>query len=137
MLAGRKTSPRQVTRPMRKYPQIPRLAIVTSTNKKPRQESAGTQWWGPQRPPATMKIQAPSQAIRMAVMPTLSRNMWFSALAWISQFVRSYFLSGTARQRGAVVLSFRRHAAQAKKKSCGSVGWHSTQEAAPQEGGRR
>jgi hypothetical protein len=84
-----------------------------------------------------MKIHAPSQSIRMAVMPTLSRNLWFAAIAWISQFARSYFVSGTARRRGAVVLSFRRHAAQAKKKGCSSVGWHSTQEAAPQEGGRR
>jgi hypothetical protein len=84
-----------------------------------------------------MKIQTPSQTIRMAVMPTLSRNLWFAAIAWISDFVRSYFVSGTARQRGAVVLSFRRYAAQAKKKGCGSVGWHSTQEVAPQEGGRR
>jgi hypothetical protein len=84
-----------------------------------------------------MKIQTPSQSIRMAVMPTLSRNVWLAALAWISQFIRGYFVSGTAQQRGAAVLSFRRHAAQMKKKSCGSVGWHSTQEAAPQEGGRR
>jgi hypothetical protein len=83
-----------------------------------------------------MKIHAPSQSIRMAVMPTLSRNLWFAAIAWIAQFLRGYFVTGTARRRGAV-LSFRRHAAQARKKSSGSVGWHSTQEAAPQEGGRR
>jgi hypothetical protein len=123
---------------MSKYPhdRFPRLAIVTPTNKKLRQESAGKQWWGPQRPPASMKIQTPSQSIRMTVMPTLSRNLWFAAIASISQFIRGYFVSGTARQRGAV-LSFRRHAAQVRKKSSGSVGWHSTQEAAPQEGGRR
>jgi hypothetical protein len=124
---------------MSKHPQdrFSRLAIVNPTNKRLRQESAGKQWWGPQRPPAPMKIHGPSQSIRMAVMPTLSRNVWFAAIAWISQFLRGYFVSATARQRGAVVLSFRRHAAQVKKKGCGSVGWHSRQEAAPQEGGRR
>jgi hypothetical protein len=72
----------------------------------------------------------------MAVMPTLSRNLWFAAIAWISEFVRGYFVTGTAQQRNAVVLSFRRHAVQLGKKSSGRVGWPCDQEAAPQEGGR-
>jgi hypothetical protein len=95
-------------------------------------------------------MQAPSQAIRMAVMPTLSRNVWLAALARIWDFIRDYFVSGTAQQRGAVVLSFRRHAAQARglhravpdgsmagKKCSSSVLWDGDQEATPQEGGIR
>ena len=128
---------------MSKYPQdrFPRLSIVGSTNKKLR--PVGTQWWGPKRsrnlslhnqPP--QKLHAPSQSIRMAVMPTLSRNLWVTAIARICHLIRDYFVTGTAQQRGAVVLSFRRHAAQARKKSSGSVCWHSDQEVAPQEGGR-
>ena len=128
---------------MNKYPQdrFPRLSIVGSTNKKLR--PAGTQWWGPKRPcelslqnePA-QKVQVPSQSIRMAVMPALSRNVWFAAIVRICHFIRDYFVTGAAQQRGAEILSFRRHAAQARKKSSGSVYWHSEQEVAPQEGGR-
>ncbi len=52
----------------------------------------------------------PSEAIRMAVMPTLSRNLWFAAIARIWNFLRSYFDAGKDRRRGAAVLSFRRPA---------------------------
>jgi len=75
----------------------------------------------------------------MAVMPTLSRGMWFEALAWIWSFVRSYFARPAERKRGAVVLSFRRATAKeafVTKKASGSVCWNNDREAAPQEGGR-
>jgi hypothetical protein len=76
----------------------------------------------------------------MAVMPTLSRGMWFEALAWIWNFVRSYFARPAERKRGAVVLSFRRTAAKqafVTKKASGSVCWDNDREAAaPREGGR-
>jgi hypothetical protein len=49
----------------------------------------------------------------MAVMPTLSRNLWFAVLARTWNIVRSYFVTGTERRRGAAVLSFRRHAGPA------------------------
>jgi hypothetical protein len=74
----------------------------------------------------------------MAVMPTLSRGMWREALAWIWNFVRSYFARPAERKRGAV-LSFRRAAAKeafVTKKASGSVCWNNDREAAPQEGGR-
>jgi len=75
----------------------------------------------------------------MAVMPTLSRGMWFEALAWIWSFACSYFARPAERKRGAVVLSFRRAAAKeafVTKKASGSVCWNNDREAAPQEGGR-
>ena len=103
----------------------------------------GAQWWGPKRPQNLslpnepgQKLHAPSQSLRMAVMPTLSRNLWLTAIARILHFIRDYFVTGTTQQRGAVILSFRRQAARPCKKSSGSVYWHSDQEAAPQEGGR-
>jgi hypothetical protein len=75
----------------------------------------------------------------MAVMPTLSRGMWRVGLAWIWNFVRSYFGPPAERRRGAVVLSFRRSAAKeafVTKKASGSVCWNNDREATPQEGGR-
>jgi hypothetical protein len=75
----------------------------------------------------------------MAVMPTLSRGMWFEALAWIWNFMRSYFSRPAERKRCAVVLSFRRAAAReafVTKKASGSVCWNNDREAAPREGGR-
>jgi hypothetical protein len=84
----------------------------------------------------------------MAVMPTLSRNLLFAAIAWIWNFLRGYFW--TQRRRGADILSFRRTAGLApgfrrvmveesfaSKKPNGNVRWHSECEVAPQEGGRR
>ena len=75
----------------------------------------------------------------MAVLPTLSRGMWFEALAWIWNHVCSYFARPVERKRAAVVLSFRRGAAKdafVTKKASGSVCWNNDREAAPQEGGR-
>jgi hypothetical protein len=84
----------------------------------------------------------------MAVMPTLSRNLWFAAIARIWNFLRSYFDRGKERPRGAAVLAFRRHAGPgfhrvmaqesfASKKPNGSVHWQSNCGVAPKEGGRR
>ncbi len=84
----------------------------------------------------------------MAVMPTLSRNLLFAAIAWIWNFLHGYFASGAERRRRADVLSFRRPAGPgfrramveesvASKKPNGNVRWHSECEVAPQEGGRR
>jgi len=91
----------------------------------------------------------PSRAIRMAVMPTLSRNLWFAAIARTWNFLRRYFVNGTERRRGAAVLSFQRYAGPAagfrrvmaqepfvSKKPNGHVGWNSDCEVAPKEGGR-
>jgi hypothetical protein len=83
----------------------------------------------------------------MAIMPTLSRNVWFAAIAWLWNFLRSYFVSGEDRRRGATVLSFRRHVGPGlrrvmvqerfvSRKPNGNVRWHSECEVAPQEGGR-
>jgi hypothetical protein len=80
----------------------------------------------------------------MAVMPTLSRGLWLEAMAWVANFVRGYFVARPKRQRGAVVLSFRRRAFRrpwaeedfVSKKASGSVCWSSDREVAPQEGGR-
>jgi hypothetical protein len=86
-----------------------------------------------------MATQAQFRSLRMAVMPTLSRGMWREALAWIWNFVRSYFARPAERKRGAVVLSFRRARAKeafVTKKASGSVCWNNDREAAPQEGGR-
>ena len=49
----------------------------------------------------------------MAVMPTLSRGMWIEAMAWLRDFLRSYFAAGS-RRGPAVVLSFRSHALRAQ-----------------------
>ena len=131
---------------MSKHPQnrFRRLVVVGPTDKKPQPLSSGP-WWGPQRPRAVRKnqesktTQAQFRSLRMAVMPTLSRGMWFEALAWIWNFVRSYFARPAERKRGAVILSFRRTAAKetfVTKKASGSVRWNNDREAAPQEGGR-
>jgi hypothetical protein len=135
----------------RQQDRFPRLAIVGPPDRKPRQVPAGSPWWGPQRSQNLSLKQAaqmPCQAVRMAVMPTLSRNVWFAALAWLWNFLRSYFV--TKRRRGAAVLSFRRPVGLspsfrramgeenfANKKPNGNVGWHSECQVAPQEGGRR
>src|SRR5271154_5118548 len=133
---------------------FPRLAIVGPPEKRPTQQPPGPRWGGPQRSrgfslkQATRATRMPSRAIRMAVMPTLSRNLWFAAIARIWNFLRSYFDTGTERQRGAAVLSFRRHAGPgfrrvispetfASKKPNGSVQWQSDCGVAPKEGGRR
>jgi hypothetical protein len=131
---------------MSKHPQnrLRRLAIVGPANSKSRQRSAGPRWWGPQRPRGVhldqedQAARAQFKSIRMAVMPTLSRGMWFEALAWIWSFVRSYF-APTRRKNGAVILSFRRAAARdafVTKKASGSVCWNNDREATSQEGGR-
>jgi hypothetical protein len=132
---------------MSKHPQnrFRRLVIVGPTDKQLRPNSSGPRWWGPQRPKAvrinqeSQTIQAQFRSLRMAVMPTLSRGMWREALAWIWNFVRSYFAPPAERKRGAVILSFRRAAAKeafVTKKASGSVCWNNDREAAPQEGGR-
>jgi hypothetical protein len=132
---------------MSKHPQnrLRRLAIVEPANSKPRQQSAGPRWWGPKRPSGVHPDQeaqaarAQFKSIRMAVMPTLSRGMWCEALAWIWNFVRSYFAPATRQKRGAVILSFRRAAARdafVTKKASGSVCWNNDREATSQEGGR-
>jgi hypothetical protein len=132
---------------MSKHPQnrFRRLVIVGPTDHKNEPNSSGPRWWGPQRPRA-VRINQESQttqeqfrSVRMAVMPRLSRGMWREALAWIWNFVRSYFARPAERKRGAVVLSFRRAAAKeafVTKKASGSVCWNNDREAAPQEGGR-
>jgi hypothetical protein len=139
---------------MGKHPQdrFRRLAIVGRTEKKlRRQPAAGQRWWGPKRPKihATAQEKEELKSLRMAVMPTLSRGMWIEALAWLGNMVRSYFVAGPSRRRGAVVLSFRSHAARmhgfrrviadeafVSKKANGSVRWSSDRDVAPQEGGR-
>jgi hypothetical protein len=132
---------------MSKHPQnrFRRLVIVGPTDKETRPHSSGPGWWGPRRPKAirinqeSQTTQAQFRSLRMEVMPTLSRGMWREALAWIWNFVRSYFAPPAERKRGAVILSFRRAAAKdafVTKKASGSVCWNNDREAAPQEGGR-
>ena len=129
---------------------IPRLAIVGPTNKKPRQQPAGERWWGPRRRLNLDQamIQAPPKPYRMTVMPALPRSISFIVLKWIWNFVRGYFVTGTPRRGGAVILSFRGHGVPSpgfrhamaesftNKKVSGSVGWNSDCEVSPQEGGR-
>jgi hypothetical protein len=138
------------------HERFPRLAIVGQSDSQPRKQASGLPWWGPKRSrnfslkQATQTAQVPCQEIRMAVMPTLSRNLLFTAIAWIWYFLRGYFVSGAERKRGAEVLSFRRPAGLAPrfrrsmveesfpgKKPNGNIRWHSECEVAPQEGGRR
>jgi hypothetical protein len=143
---------------MGKYPQnrFRRLVIVDPADNKPRTQSAAPRWWGPWRSShprlnqiahATWATRAQSKPIRMAVMPTLSRGLWLEALTWIWSFLRGYFVPAAKRQRGAVILPFRRHGmpgfrqpleeeAFVSKKANGSVRWNSDREVAPQEGGR-
>jgi hypothetical protein len=132
---------------------FPRLAIVGPTEKSTTRQPPAARWWGPQRSrvgslnPATRTSLMPSQAIRMAVMPTLSRNLCFVAVARMWNLLRGYF--ATERRGGAVVLSFRRHASSAPgshramapehfagRKPNGSIRWNHDCEVAPQEGGR-
>jgi hypothetical protein len=150
------TSPRWVTRPMSKHQQnrFPRLAIVGPPEKKSTQQPPGPRWWGPRRSrglnlkQATRTTRMPSQAIRMAVMPTLSRNLWFAAMARMWNFLRSYFETAAQPRRVADVLSFRRPAGPgfrrvtaqpsfASKRPNGSVHWQRDCGVAPKEGGRR
>ena len=106
---------------MSKNPQenFPRLVVVGSSNKK---RSSHRRWWGPKRPQQAL----PPQAVRMAVMPTLSRNLWYTAMSWTWTLVRSYFVT----RPGAVVLSF------PGRKAVGSVHFRRDCEGASQEGGR-
>jgi hypothetical protein len=128
---------------------FPRLAIVGPTEKRAGQEPPGPPWWGPQRSRLQQATQMPSQAIRMAVMPTLSRNLWFAAIARVWNLARRRFVTGTEPRRGAAVLSFRRHAGSvsrfrpvmapkscASKKPNGNIRWNNDCGVAPQEGGR-
>jgi hypothetical protein len=139
---------------MGKYPQdrFRRLAIVgPSDGKTQPQPTAGQRWWGPKRPDIqeTTREKVQFKYLRMAVMPTLSRGMWIEAMSWLKDFLRSYFVAGDSRRRGAVVLSFRSHALRAHgfrrvgadeefvgKKANGSVRWNDDREIAPKEGGR-
>lgn len=86
----------------------------------------------------------------MVVMSPLPRRVTRTALAWMWNFVRGYFVDPTEQRGGKVLLSFRRYAMQSGslrsktqaqdftgKKSNGSVGWQSDHHAAPKEGGRR
>ena len=131
---------------MSKHPQnrFRRLVVVGPADKKTQPLSGGP-WWGPQRPGAvrinqeSQTTQAQFRSLRMAVMPTFSRGMWREALAWIWNFLCSYFARPAERKRRAVVLSFRRAAAReafVTKKASGSVCWNNDREATPQEGGR-
>ncbi len=132
---------------MSKHPQnrFRRLVVVGPTDNKNRPNSSGPRWWGPQRPKLVRvnqeshTTQAQFRSLRMAVMPTLSRGMWRVALAWIWNFLRSYFAHPAERKRSAIVLSFRRAAARdpfVTKKASGSVCWNNDREKTPQEGGR-
>jgi hypothetical protein len=128
---------------------FPRLTIVGSTEKATSQHPPAPRWWGPQRSrpfslsKAAQTIPMPSQAIRMAVMPTLSRNLCFAAMARMWDFLRAYFV--TERRQGAPVLAFRRQPgfprvmtpeSFASRKPNGSVRWTNDCGVAPQEGGR-
>ena len=136
---------------MGKHPQdrLRRLAIVVDS-KPQQQPAAGQRWWGPKRPYLHgTREKAQFKSLRMAVMPTLTRGMWIGAMAWVREFLRSYFVAGGSRRQRAVVLSFRSHALRAHafrrvekdeqfvgKKANGSVRWSSDRGVAPQEGGR-
>jgi hypothetical protein len=128
---------------------FPRLAIVGQTEKPTSRQPPAPRWWGPQRgrpfslSNATQTIPMPSETIRMAVMPTLSRNLCFAAMARMWDFLRGYFV--TERRRSAAVLSFRRQPgfrrvtapeSFASRKPNGSVRWSNDCGVAPQEGGR-
>jgi hypothetical protein len=133
---------------MEKHPQnrFRRLVIVTD-NKRGRQ-SAGPRWWRPKPPDQAIQTKqaarAQFKALRMAVMPTLSRGIWLEVMVWIANFIRGYFVSRPKQQRRAVVLSFRRRGfrgpwaeeGRVSKKASGSVCWSSDRETVPQEGGR-
>jgi hypothetical protein len=136
---------------MNEYPQnrFRRLMLVGPSQNK-RRSFAVARWWRSPRPDQVyQKKQATGaqfKALRMAVMPTLSRGMWLEAISSIARCIRSYFGTPPKQERGAVVLSFRRQgirrpwAEQAAdegyvtKKASGSVCWDSDQ--APLEKGR-
>ena len=123
---------------MGKHPQdrFRRLAIVAPVDNKRRQRPK-SRWLADSAFDRT--TQKKFRPARMAVMPTLSRGLWIEVLAWMWNFLRSYFAAGKKRKRrGAVVLSFRREAGRdfVTKKASGSVRWNSDHEVAPQEGGR-
>jgi hypothetical protein len=123
---------------MGKHPQdrFRRLAIVRPANNRRRQQPE-PRWTACAAFDRT--TQRNFRSLRMAVMPTVSRGLWVEALAWIWNFLRTYFVTGRKRKRrSAVVLSFRRQAGRdfVIKKASGSVRWNSDREVAPQEGGR-
>jgi len=123
---------------MGKHPQdkFRRLAVVPAADNK-RRKQPGPRW--PAGSAFDRKTQQRFRPVRMAVMPTLSRGMWIEGLAWIWNFLSSYFVAEKRqKRRGAVVLSFRRQKGRdfVGKKASGSVHWDSDREAAPQEGGR-
>src|ERR1700748_932046 len=125
---------------MSKHPQnrLRRLVIVGPADKKMQPRSSGPRSWGPQRPeivPAKQErenTRTQFRSLRMAVMPTLSRGMWWVALAWIWNFLRSHFAPRSEQKRRAVVLSFRRAGARVPfvgKKASGSARWNHDREA--------
>ena len=142
---------------MGKYPQnrFRRLVIVEPADNKPRQQSTAPRWWEQwrssrsginQAPQTTRATRSQSKSIRM---PALSRGLWSEALTRTWNLLRSYFVTGAERKRGAVILSFRRpgvfasgfgrprtEEAFVSKKANGSVRWESGHDVAPQEGGR-
>jgi hypothetical protein len=141
---------------MGKYPQnrFRRLVIVEPADDKPRQQSTTPRWWEQWRSSGSGINQAPqttraplsqSNPIRM---PALSRGLWSEALIRTWNVLRSYFVTGAERKRGAVILAFRRpgvfapgfgrpgtEEAFVSKKGNGSVRWQNGR-VAPQEGGR-
>ncbi|HTZ58533.1 MAG TPA: hypothetical protein VMB49_10570 [Acidobacteriaceae bacterium] len=127
---------------MGKYPQnrFRRLVLVGPSGNKRQPFSSAPRWWGKpplnHEKPATRPTREQFKALRMAVMPTLSRGMWLEAMSSVVKFVRSYFVA-PRRQRTAVVLAFRRpweKDAFVTKKASSSVCWSNDQ--ASQEGGR-
>jgi hypothetical protein len=142
---------------MGKYPQnrFRRLVIVEPADDKPRQQSTAPRWWEQWRPSrsginqAPQTTRAPRSQSKSVRIPALSRGLWSEALTRTWNVLRSYFVTGAERKRGAVILSFRRPGVFApgfdrpkteesfvSKKANGSVRWESGHGVAPQEGGR-
>jgi hypothetical protein len=139
-------------RPMSKQPQnrFRRLVLVGPRENQRQPFSAASRFGSAALRNQTTKTTQPTReqlkALRMAVMPTFSRGIWLEAMRAIGRFVRSYFGTDSRQQRGAVVLSFRRHGFRrpwaergaekgyVTKKASGSVCWNNDQ--ASQEGGR-
>jgi hypothetical protein len=132
---------------MGKHPQnsFRRLMIVGHNESQARRQPARLRWWGPRRPVIVSRNREANRptreqwnALRMAVMPTLSRGLWFEVIAWLVSFVRSHWF--TRKRKGpAVVLPFRRSGMAldfVAKKASGSVSWSSDREFASKEGGR-
>jgi hypothetical protein len=136
-----------VIRPMGKHPQnrYRRLVLVGPDEQQPQRVSAASLWGGASHPTAK-PTGAQLKALRMAVMPTFSRGIWLEAVSAMTKFVRNYFSTPRKQQRGAVVLSFRRHGfprpwvekveetGYVTKKANAGVCWSSDQ--TPREGGR-